>query len=70
MPAAASNLIPVVLVAMPEDTDHMIESMEDGISRMDDAYWSRFVRRDFSWQHFTDWWVARRWIIPRDIRRE
>jgi len=64
------GLTPVNFVTMPEDTDGMIASMEDSISRMDDAYWSRLVYRGFSWQRFLDWWIARRWIIPRDIRRE
>lgn len=39
-------------------------------SKMDDAYWARFVRQPFTWQRFTIWWVARRWIRPRDIRRD
>jgi hypothetical protein len=27
------------------------------------------VTRRFSWQRLADWWAARRWIEPRDIRK-
>jgi hypothetical protein len=46
------------------------ESGDDFVARADDAFWAAFIRRPFSWQQYTTWWVARRWVIPRDIRKE
>lgn len=37
---------------------------------MDDIYWARQVyAKPFTWQRYLNWWVARRWLIPRDVRR-
>lgn len=55
----------------------MIVAGHDGVldfdreaGRMDDLYWARRVWQEpFSWALFYHWWVARRWLIPRDVRR-
>jgi hypothetical protein len=42
----------------------------DAQALMDDAHWARFAKR--LWvtpQAFLNWWVARRFVVPRDIRR-
>lgn len=54
---------------MSEDPDGDID-MDEGMALYDDAYWSYFalVAR-FRWQHFVDWWVSRRYVMPRDVRR-
>jgi hypothetical protein len=39
------------------------------LERWDDGMWSRVVRQPFSWRWYTLWWIARRWIVPRDVRR-
>lgn len=49
-----------------EEEEHIAE----GVARMDDAYWARYIRQPFSWHRFTIWWVARRWVRPRDIQKE
>lgn len=37
---------------------------------MDDIYWARQAwGKPFTWQRFTDWWAARRYVVPRDVRR-
>ncbi len=57
---------PVISVFTPTgDAD-----FDGTLARLDDAYWSRYVTVEpFTWQRFTHWWVARRYIQPRDIRR-
>lgn len=50
--------------------EQLVPAIEDHATRMDDAHWARYVRGPFSWQRFTNWWIARRWVIPRDPRRE
>ena len=51
------------------DGEDLGAALEDSMARRDDAYWLRYVRQRFAWQRFTDWWLARRWIVPRDIRK-
>ena len=39
-------------------------------ARVDDTYWAWATRyRTFTWMEFTHWWVARRWLTPRDVRK-
>lgn len=45
-------------------------AVERQISTLDDAYWWRIIHGPFSWQLFTSWWVARRYVMPRDIRKD
>jgi hypothetical protein len=45
------------------------EAFEEAGARMDDAYWLRVSQRPLTPQRFLDWWVARRWVVPRDVRR-
>ena len=51
------------------DQEDMTEALYDSVARRDDAYWLRFVRHRFSWTRFMYWWVARRWIVQRDVRK-
>jgi hypothetical protein len=60
--------VPVALV-LRGDTDDVAAEADVFLAGMDDAYWHRFVRAAFSWRLFTEWWVARRWIVPTDPRR-
>ena len=62
--------VPVLAVLVVEDLYDEGAALDDHIARMDDAYWARFVRQPFSWNRFTIWWVARRWIRPRNIQKE
>jgi len=60
---------PVYIVVVSEDEDFQQE-LEAAQSRWDDLVWSRRVMRDrFAWQGFFEWWSARRWIRPRDVRK-
>ena len=71
MPTGVSHLVPVAGVFYAEREEDTIPSADDNLARLDDAYWSSQVRATpFTWQAFTDWWIARRWIIPRDITKE
>ena len=58
------------MVVLPEDPDAIWSSVERQASRLEDAYWDAVLRLPFSWQRFHDWWAARYWAMPRDIRRE
>ena len=57
-----------VLLASTTDAE-LIEPAAE-LAWSDDAYWWRFVHRPFSWSRFLTWWIARRWVVPRDIRKE
>jgi hypothetical protein len=46
------------------------EELQESQTWMDDAYWLRFSRRPVTPQGFINWWIARRWVIPRDITKE
>lgn len=46
------------------------DQLRESVARMDDAYWARYVMRPFTWQRYINWWIARRWVRPRDIRKE
>ena len=60
---------PVAYVLM--DDGFLVEEdiIAEGTARSDDAYWLRFVRRPVTPQRFVDWWVARRFVVPRDVRK-
>jgi hypothetical protein len=63
-----SQPVPVIVV-LTGDED-LQDGIDDFTARADDAYWHRFARApQFSWRRFTSWWIARRWIVPRDPRR-
>lgn len=62
---------PVLAAAL---TDHLegYVSWDDQLAMIDDRIWSRLVfstRHPFSWGTFTLWWIARRYLVPRDIRK-
>lgn len=43
---------------------------DESLAMVDDGRWSYIVFiHPFSWQWFINWWVARRYIVPRDVRR-
>ena len=58
-----------VVAVISTDTGDFEAALADSQARQQDAYWARYVRGPYSPQRFINWWVARRWIIPRDIRR-
>jgi hypothetical protein len=58
-----------VIVSVTAETDDFEAALDDSRARQDDAWWARHVRLPYTPQRFISWWVARRWIIPRDIRR-
>ncbi len=46
------------------------EVLAESVSTVDDAFWLRRARGPWQgWQAFTNWWIARRWVQPRDIRK-
>jgi hypothetical protein len=58
-----------VLYALTDETDDLAAGVERSVSRSDDLFWSRFVTRSFTWPRFLEWWVHRRWVQPRDVRK-
>lgn len=63
-------MIPVASVLLIEDGFLEGAHIEEHTARLDDAHWARFVRRMPSPQDFLNWWIARRWVKPRDITKE
>lgn len=65
--------VPVVAVLYTDlelSTAAYTAQLDRMTARWDDVFWSRYTRRPFTWQRFLNWWVARRWVVPRDIRKE
>lgn len=43
---------------------------DEATASRDDRFWSYFAfEARFRWQHFLNWWVARRYVMPRDTRK-
>lgn len=61
---------PVPVIAVVMDDRPLPVHLRETLARRDDAFWAAYVRRPFTWQRYLNWWVARRWVIPRDIRRQ
>jgi hypothetical protein len=60
----------VIYAELELRVDEYEEALRDFTARNDDAYWSRFARASRgSWHDFTQWWIARRWIVPRNPSR-
>jgi hypothetical protein len=65
------RLTPVVAVIDAEWEEDIELAMDEDLAAMDDAYWLwQAWRRPFSWPLFARWWVARRWVMPRDVRKQ
>jgi len=58
------------MVAAVEHPEQLVAAWEGAGARLDDAIWAARIRGPFSWQGYVDWWAARRWVRPRDIRAE
>lgn len=66
-----SHGVPVSTVLQVEHTESIPAALAEQTARLDDAFWARFARR--LWvtpQGFVNWWIARRWAVPRDITKE
>lgn len=59
-----------VSFAVTSDDGDFQRALDDSRSRQDDAWWAAYIRAPFTPQRYLNWWVARRWVIPRDIRKE
>ena len=57
------------VVVAPEWEEDVGPALDDAVARLWDAHWAARVLGPFSWMLFTEWWVARRWAEPRDIRK-
>lgn len=59
-----------VLVAIgPTYEEEIPEQVDAWLTHREDLYWARFILGPFHWQRFQTWWIARRWVQPRDIRK-
>lgn len=61
---------PVIAVVSTDFDELVPKSLDESTARKDDAFWAQHMRLPFSWQRFLNWWVARRWVRPRDITKE
>ena len=59
-----------VIVAMTDSFSSFAQSLEQGTAQMDDLYWWSVAYGPFSWRMFYQWWIARRWVMPRDVRKQ
>ena len=61
----------MIAVVSPEWAEDDAEiDFDASVAQYDDAYWSYVaLMAPFSWQLFLNWWVARRYVQPRDVRR-
>ncbi len=66
---AAEPFASRVFLAITTEGEALEEGIDDATSRFDDLDWSYYVTRPFTWSRFMNWWVVRRWIEPRDVRR-
>lgn len=60
---------PVLRVTFPETDADFGPGLADSLARRDDADWAWLVAQPYTPQRFLNWWVARRWVVPRDVRR-
>ena len=61
----------VVAAVTPEwSEDDWTLDFDESTAQHDDAFWAYVVMvRPFSWQWYLNWWAARRYVQPRDVRR-
>ena len=57
------------VAAFPEWEGDVGPALDDAVARLWDAHWAARVTAPFSWDLFTEWWAARRWVEPRDVRK-
>ena len=57
------------MVIFPETEEDVQVEIDDADTRMDDAVWARRLRLPFTWQRWYSWFVCRRWLEPRDVRK-
>lgn len=65
-----TRLTPVLAAIMIEHDDELPVALDDATARRDDAFWARYVKAPVTPRRFVRWWIARRWVIPRDPRKE
>ena len=58
-----------VFAVIDADATDFQTAFDKSISKQQDAFWAWYIKQPYTPQRFLNWWVARRWIIPRDIRR-
>lgn len=68
--AGEPHVIPGAWAIFPEFDEDVGPALEDFSATLDDIYWARFVREWHGWRGVSRWWIARRWVRPRDVRRE
>jgi len=59
----------VLAIGEADELEGTIDWLEN-VGRYEDGYWYFYAwRKPFTWQNFLNWWIARRYIVPRDVRR-
>ena len=61
---------PIRAIIYVEDEPEVGPALDRNTARLDDAFWATQVRLPYTPQRFLNWWIARRWVRPRDIRKE
>jgi hypothetical protein len=57
--------IPAIVI-FPDSEEDIPKQVEEYATRVDSARWGYAVRtRPFSWAWYREWWIARRWVLPR-----
>lgn len=58
-----------IILPLTSEEGDLQRELDGAMSAYDDRLWSFQVTQPFTWQGFLNWWVARRWVLPRDIRK-
>ncbi len=69
--AQRANFGRVLAVVLPEwAEDDVPIDFDESLALWDDGFWHRVAWwPHFTWQWFLNWWVARRYVQPRDVTR-
>jgi hypothetical protein len=59
----------VIAVIQSEFAAKVSFDMEEDYDFYDDGYWAHFVAQPFTWDRFYRWWIERRFLAPRDVRK-
>lgn len=66
-----SPVLGVVYADLELRVDDFEAALAESTARVDDARWLHFALGPWrGWQAFLNWWIARRWVMPRDVRKQ
>ena len=58
-----------IILPLTSEVGELQQELDAAQAMYDDRAWSFQIMQPFGWQRFLNWWVARRYVKPRDIRK-